>query len=78
MILERLVFKKYPDFLSLLGAAIIVGGAVKVALEKSKMTDAQVLKSEEAKLEEGELLRRLSEDDGEEPLGLGRGMAGSR
>ncbi|ORY80263.1 hypothetical protein BCR35DRAFT_304458 [Leucosporidium creatinivorum] len=78
MILERLVFNKYPDLLSLLGAAIIVGGAVKVALEKSKMTDAQVLKSEEAKLEEGELLRRLSEDDVEEPLGLGRGMAGSR
>lgn len=33
MIMERLVFGKLPDIWSLIGAAIIVGGAVRVALE---------------------------------------------
>ncbi|BGP28484.1 hypothetical protein JCM10296v2_000219 [Rhodotorula toruloides] len=33
MVMERLVFGKLPDIWSLVGAAIIVGGAVRVALE---------------------------------------------
>lgn len=36
MILERLVFGVLPDAWSILGAFIIVGGALRVALEKQK------------------------------------------
>ncbi|GAA6059362.1 hypothetical protein JCM10212_003260 [Sporobolomyces blumeae] len=36
MILERVFFHKYPDGWSLLGATIIVGGALRVALAKTK------------------------------------------
>lgn len=38
MIMERLVFGKLPDIWSLIGAAIIVGGAVRVALEHKAHT----------------------------------------
>jgi hypothetical protein len=34
MIIERLWFKTYPDAWSILGAVIIVGGALRVALAK--------------------------------------------
>jgi hypothetical protein len=64
MILERLVFAKLPDAWSLLGAAIIVGGAVKVALEKSKSFSSTTkegrnkdAEGEERKAEEGRLGR---------------------
>lgn len=65
MILERLVFQRYPDLLSLLGAAIIVGSGVKVALEKSKLSSVKNVRTdeEERKAEEGALLRRMSEDE---------------
>lgn len=66
MILERIVFHRYPDLLSLLGAAIIVGSGVKVALEKSKMSAVKPMADEEQrKAEEGQLLRRMSEDQTE-------------
>ncbi|KWU46905.1 hypothetical protein RHOSPDRAFT_10306, partial [Rhodotorula sp. JG-1b] len=34
MVLERIFFKRYPDFWSLLGAVVIIGGAVRVAMER--------------------------------------------
>jgi drug/metabolite transporter (DMT)-like permease len=40
MILERLVFGRTPDVWSLLGACIIVGGAIRVALEKRPASPA--------------------------------------
>lgn len=73
------MFKRYPDLWSLLGASIIVGGAVKVALEKSKTSPAQEVGSKAADKEADEdggrqllLSRRLSvedddDDDDEEP-----------
>ncbi|GAA6036017.1 hypothetical protein JCM8097_005217 [Rhodosporidiobolus ruineniae] len=40
MILERVVFHKLPDAWSLLGACIIIGGAIRVALEKKPVVTA--------------------------------------
>lgn len=34
MVLERIFFKRYPDFWSILGAVVIIGGAVRVAMER--------------------------------------------
>lgn len=34
MILERIFFKRYPDVWSILGATVIIGGAVRVAMER--------------------------------------------
>lgn len=60
MILERLVFGKLPDAWSLLGSAIIVGGAVYVVMEKEKAKVADrapgVTDNPEGKAEEGRKL----------------------
>ncbi|GAA5888821.1 hypothetical protein JCM6882_002865 [Rhodosporidiobolus microsporus] len=42
MALERIVFHKLPDAFSLLGASIIIGGAIRVALEKKPVAAAAV------------------------------------
>ncbi|GAA5827240.1 hypothetical protein JCM11251_001185 [Rhodosporidiobolus azoricus] len=42
MLLERLIFHKLPDAWSLLGASIIIGGAIRVALEKKPVAAAAV------------------------------------
>lgn len=42
IILERIVFHQLPDVWSVLGASIIVAGAVRVALEKSKVKGVEV------------------------------------
>lgn len=36
MVLERIFFKRLPDVWSVLGACIIIGGAVRVALERKQ------------------------------------------
>ena len=42
MLLERIVFNKFPDAWSLLGSSIIIGGAVFVALDKGKNAKKEV------------------------------------
>ncbi|GAA5981375.1 hypothetical protein JCM10908_004086 [Rhodotorula pacifica] len=39
MVLERIFFKRYPDIWSILGAVVIIGGAVRVAMERKGATD---------------------------------------
>lgn len=64
MILERIVFGRLPDAWSLLGSAIIVGGAIYVVMEKEKAKgDATALGSSgnpEGKAEEG---RKVDDSD---------------
>lgn len=51
MVFERLIFGRYPDLWSLLGASIIVGGAVRVALEKTKSSVAMSTSDSRGKVE---------------------------
>ncbi|GAA5867917.1 hypothetical protein JCM3774_004721 [Rhodotorula dairenensis] len=39
MVLERIFFKRYPDVWSILGATVIIGGAVRVAMERKGSTE---------------------------------------
>ncbi|GAA5861437.1 hypothetical protein JCM1840_005369 [Sporobolomyces johnsonii] len=80
MILERIIFHKLPDAWSILGALIIVGGAIRVALEKKKVPasslaageaapaseDRRKAQNEADKAEQGRGLRLVLEDESEE------------
>lgn len=43
MLLERIIFKRLPDAWSILGAIIIVGGAIRVAMERKSVVEAAVV-----------------------------------
>ncbi|GAA5826790.1 hypothetical protein JCM5353_003237 [Sporobolomyces roseus] len=58
MILERIFFNKFPDAWSLLGAVIIVGGALKVALAKQAKTPAEETESRRKAAEEASKAER--------------------
>ena len=68
MILERIFFNKFPDAWSLLGAVIIVGGALKVALAKQAKTPAEETESRRKAAEEASKAERgaLGGDDSDE------------
>ncbi|KAI5481731.1 hypothetical protein MNV49_000008 [Pseudohyphozyma bogoriensis] len=61
LVFERLVFEKLPDWWSLTGAMIIVGGAGWVVVSKKATQPAEVGEGDESKAEEGRMsLERLS------------------
>lgn len=71
MCLERIFFGTLPDAWSLLGACIIVGGALRVALAKKAPKTASE-EAAEAKAERGLVGSDESEDE-EDTRGSGRG-----
>lgn len=82
MILERIWYKTLPDAWSILGAVIIVGGALRVALAKQAPKTASE-QAAEAKAERGGLTGSDASDDDDEEEGLdelattGRARSGS-
>ena len=62
MVLERIWYKTPPDAWSLLGAVIIIGGALRVALAKQVPNTASD-QAAEIKAERGDSTRLDAEDD---------------
>ncbi|SCV67963.1 BQ2448_84 [Microbotryum intermedium] len=59
MVIEKIVFGKLPDFLSLCGAAIIVAGGVKIALMKVSQANQAVVQGTESRVHERDVERDL-------------------